>query len=85
MNKFLLLICSCLLLIFDSCKQDENNLSTIGGYIDIKLSADSNVLESESRGVRSSTPDIGDFGLNVLKSSGEILAQWDKFSDFKRQ
>lgn len=83
MNKFLLLICSCLLLIFDSCKQDENNLSTIGGYIDIKLSADSNVLESESRGVRSSTPDIGDFGLNVLKSSGEILAQWDKFSDFK--
>lgn len=83
MNKFLLLICSCLLLIFDSCKQDENNLSTIGGYIDIKLSADSNVLESESRGVRSSTPDIGDFGLNVLKSSGEILAQWEKFSDFK--
>ena len=83
MNKFLLLICSCSLLIFNSCKQDENNLSTIGGYIDIKLSADSNVLESESRGVRSYTPDIGDFGLKVPKWSGEIFAQWDKFSDFR--
>ena len=83
MNKFLLLICSCSLLIFNSCKQDENNLSTIGGYIDIKLSADSNVLESESRGVRSYTPDIGDFGLKVSKWSGEIFAQWDKFSDFR--
>lgn len=83
MNKFLLLICSCSLLIFNSCKQDENNLSTIGGYIDIKLSADSNVLESESRSVRSYTPDIGDFGLKVSKWSGEIFAQWDKFSDFR--
>lgn len=83
MNKFLLLICSCSLMIFNSCKQDENNLSTIGGYIDIKLSADSNVLESESRSVRSYTPDIGDFGLKVSKWSGEIFAQWDKFSDFR--
>ena len=82
MNRLKFLVFTLMVVVFASCSRDENTPSANEGYIDIQLTASSEMQEVASRAEESGVPEAGDFSLTIKNADGETIGSWEKFSEY---
>lgn len=73
MNRLKFLVFTLMVVVFASCSRDENTPSANEGYIDIQLTASSEMQEVASRAEESGVPEAGDFSLTIKNADGETI------------
>ena len=85
MNVKNIFLCGATMLLLVSCANEENQVASGYGSINVEVSADYQVVpvtRSTSETTETSNPDVSEFSLKLVSSDGSFSRAWDSLADF---
>lgn len=85
MNVKNLFLCGATVLLLVSCANEENQVDSGYGSINVKVSADYQVVpvtRSTTEITETTNPDVSEFALKLVSADGSFSRAWDSLADF---
>ncbi len=85
MNVKNLFLCGATVLLLVSCANEENQVDSGYGSINVKVSADYQVVpvtRSTTKITETTNPDVSEFALKLVSADGSFSRAWDSLADF---
>ena len=85
MNVKNLFLCGATVLLLVSCANEENQVDSGYGSINVKVSADYQVVpvtRSTTENTETTNPDVSEFALKLVSADGSFSRAWDSLADF---